>query len=78
MHLIAPHHTSQYTEIKHARLAMLAAVGWPASELSHFTLAKILGLENLLAPNGRAPSVLNGGLNNDLVIVMICQLCTFG
>ena len=29
---------------------------------------KILGLENLLAPNGRAPSVLNGGLNNELVL----------
>jgi hypothetical protein len=49
-------------EIKHARLAMLAAVGWPASELTHYTISKVLGLNDLLADNERAPSVLNGGL----------------
>ena len=47
-------------EIKHARLAMLAAVGWPASELTHYTVAKLLGMDDLLATNERAPSVLNG------------------
>jgi Chlorophyll A-B binding protein len=30
-------------EIKHARIAMLAAIGWPVSELCHYTLAKIFG-----------------------------------
>ena len=30
-------------EIKHARIAMLAAVGWPASELCHYTFAKMFG-----------------------------------
>merc|ERR1712230_340465 len=41
-------------EIKHARLAMLAAFGWPVSEITNFG--------NLLTSDGRAPSLLNGGL----------------
>merc|ERR1719163_695726 len=41
-------------EIKHARLAMLAAFGWPISEVTNFG--------NLLTKDGRAPSLLNGGL----------------
>merc|ERR1719311_1592564 len=43
-------------EIKHARLAMLAAVGWPVSELTNFG--------GLLTTGGRAPALLNGGLDN--------------
>jgi hypothetical protein len=43
-------------EIKHARLAMLAAFGWPVSEITNFG--------NLLTADGRAPSLLNGGLGN--------------
>jgi hypothetical protein len=43
-------------EIKHARLAMLAAFGWPASELTNFG--------GLLTGDGRAPSILNGGLGD--------------
>lgn len=43
-------------EIKHARLAMLAAFGWPVSELTNFG--------KLLNGDGRAPSLLNGGLEN--------------
>jgi len=43
-------------EIKHARLAMLAAFGWPISEITNFG--------NLLNADGRAPSLLNGGLGN--------------
>jgi hypothetical protein len=30
-------------EIKHARIAMLAAIGWPASELYHYTIAEFFG-----------------------------------
>merc|ERR1719478_1938976 len=41
-------------EIKHARLAMLAAFGWPVSEITNFG--------KLLTKDGRAPSLLNGGL----------------
>ncbi len=43
-------------EVKHARLAMLAAFGWPASEVANFG--------HLLTGDGRAPSLLNGGLEN--------------
>merc|ERR1712094_160941 len=43
-------------EVKHARLAMLAAFGWPVSEITNFG--------NLLTKDGRAPSILNGGLDN--------------
>merc|ERR1719440_2319816 len=43
-------------EVKHARLAMLAAFGWPVSELTNFG--------NLLTGDGRAPSILNGGMGN--------------
>merc|ERR1719191_1805431 len=47
-------------EIKHARLAMLAAFGWPVSEITNFG--------KLLTSDGRAPSLLNGGLGNVNVV----------
>lgn len=50
-------------ELKHARLAMLAAVGWPASELWDGAMSSVLGLEPKLNALGEAPSILNGGLN---------------
>eukprot|EP00600_Ochromonadales_sp_CCMP1393_P005056 CAMPEP_0174957112 /NCGR_PEP_ID=MMETSP0004_2-20121128/1898_1 /TAXON_ID=420556 /ORGANISM="Ochromonas sp., Strain CCMP1393" /LENGTH=229 /DNA_ID=CAMNT_0016205199 /DNA_START=114 /DNA_END=803 /DNA_ORIENTATION=- len=52
-------------EIKHGRLAMLAAVGWPISELWHKGIANTLGWESILANGDRAPSLLNGGLSNN-------------
>ena len=48
-------------EIKHSRLAMLAAVGWPISELFHKEIAQSMGWTSILASNDRAPSLLNGG-----------------
>lgn len=51
-------------EVKHGRLAMLAAVGWPISELYHKNLAAALGLNSILAKGDRAPSLLNGGLDS--------------
>lgn len=54
-------------ELKHARLAMLASLGWPASELYHKELAEAFDLESILAVNDRAPSVMNGGLLNGWV-----------
>ena len=50
------------SEVKHGRLAMLAAVGWPASELLHPYISEAVGLPNLLNEAGQVPSVLNGGL----------------
>merc|ERR1719343_475712 len=49
-------------ELKHARLAMLAAAGWPLSELWDKSLAEALNLPPLLDDAGRVPSLLNGGL----------------
>lgn len=51
-------------EVKHARLAMLGAAGWPLSELWHKNLAGFFGLDSILANGDRAPSLLNGGLSN--------------
>lgn len=51
-------------EVKHARLAMLAAVGWPLSELLHKEIAQTFGLQSILASGDRAPALLNGGLDN--------------
>jgi len=49
-------------EIKHGRLAMVAAAGWPVSELLDGPLSKLFGLPNALADGGRAPSLFNGHL----------------
>jgi Chlorophyll A-B binding protein len=50
-------------EVKHARLAMLAAVGWPIAELLDRKVAFLFGLKPLLVFQDRVPSVLNGGLD---------------
>ena len=51
-------------ELKHGRLAMLAALGWPVSEALDKPIAKLIGLTPLLTSSGGAPSILNGGLEN--------------
>lgn len=51
-------------ELKHSRLAMLAAAGWPLSELWHKEIASALSLDSILAQADKAPSILNGGLAN--------------
>jgi hypothetical protein len=48
-------------ELKHARLAMLAAAGWPLAEL----------INPLRATGGRAPSLFNGQLVENLLPVAI-------
>jgi len=50
-------------EIKHSRLAMLAAVGWPLAELWDKNIAEFLGLQDALTSTGASPSLLNGGLD---------------
>jgi hypothetical protein len=50
-------------EIKHSRLAMLAAVGWPLAEKFDGAIAQFLGLPSALTNSGASPSVLNGGLD---------------
>lgn len=62
------------SEIRHGRLAMLAALAWPVQELLSPTIARaanhqgLSGLSDLLtATAGRNPSVLNGGLGMSTV-----------
>ena len=57
-------------EVKHSRLAMLAAAGWPVSELLDRSIAKEidadlgLDLTSTLDANDRVPSLLNGGMDH--------------
>ena len=53
-------------EIKHGRLAMLAAAGWPLAELLDKKLAYAVHLKPLLVFQDRVPSVLNGGLSQSI------------
>jgi hypothetical protein len=50
-------------ELKHARIAMLAAIGWPLAEIFDKTLAQAWHLPALLNTADRVPSILNGGLD---------------
>ena len=54
--------SKSFSQIKHARLAMLAAAGWPLSELYDKKFANLFHLPAVLDSSDRAPSVLNGGL----------------
>eukprot|EP00931_Biecheleriopsis_adriatica_P073678 TRINITY_DN4791_c0_g1_i2.p1 TRINITY_DN4791_c0_g1~~TRINITY_DN4791_c0_g1_i2.p1 ORF type:complete len:397 (-),score=109.31 TRINITY_DN4791_c0_g1_i2:59-1078(-) len=54
----------QDAEIKHGRLAMLAAVHWPMAETFHTRIADALGLPSKLGNSGLNPSLLNGGLDD--------------
>eukprot|EP00287_Rhodomonas_sp_CCMP768_P003120 CAMPEP_0196718358 /NCGR_PEP_ID=MMETSP1091-20130531/1563_1 /TAXON_ID=302021 /ORGANISM="Rhodomonas sp., Strain CCMP768" /LENGTH=319 /DNA_ID=CAMNT_0042058985 /DNA_START=18 /DNA_END=977 /DNA_ORIENTATION=- len=64
-------------ELKHGRLAMLAALGWPVAEFLNGPISKAMGAKSLLVASpskviagdalgaetlSRVPSVLNGGL----------------
>jgi len=51
-------------EVKHARLAMLAAIGWPVSELLDRDIAIYFQLPTMLDDGDRVPTVLNGGMGN--------------
>lgn len=51
-------------ETKHGRLAMIAAAGWPLSELWHGPICGILNVQfQLEATQGRAPSLFNGNFD---------------
>jgi Chlorophyll A-B binding protein len=65
-------------EIKHARLAMLAAAGWPISELFDKKLASVIGLAPVVGADDRAPSLLNGGLDKISPIYWVTVLLAAG
>ena len=64
-------------EIKHCRLAMLAAVHWPLAEIYHPQIAAALGMKNELTSSGLNPSLLNGGLQDPLLAGFLA-LAAFG
>jgi len=64
-------------EIKHARLAMLAAIGWPIAELFHGGVASRLDLPQTLLSeqlHGKVPSVLNGGLDKTAPLFWVAAI----
>merc|ERR1711871_231392 len=62
-------------EIKHGRLAMLAAIAWPVQELLQPFLAGKLNLPNqVYEQGGMNPSLINGGLDH---IPMLATLTSF-
>ena len=59
-------------ELRHGRLAMLAALAWPVQELLSPSLSQALSAPSLLAETGgRSPSVLNGGLEQSTIPVTL-------
>jgi hypothetical protein len=59
---------SMESELKHARLAMLAGVGFAAPELLHHRLATLFHMPDLMAPGGCTPTLLNGQLLQEPVL----------
>ena len=68
--------TYREAEIKHARLAMLAAAGWPLAELFDRKLANIIGAPAVVDASERSPSILNGGLGKVNPLYWIAVLGT--
>jgi len=60
-------------EVKHARLAMLAAAGWPLAEKLNGPLSSALGTKSMLV-DGKAPSILNGGLGGVNIVYWVAVL----
>ena len=58
-------------ELKHGRLAMLAAVAYPAQEVVNPVLAKALHLPNELANSNLSPSLVNGNLDPSVLIAFL-------
>jgi len=58
----------RHAELKHGRLAMLAAIAWPIQEIFHPALVDMLretspgATDVLVESGGMSPSLLNGGL----------------
>jgi hypothetical protein len=65
-------------EIKHARLAMLAAAGWPISELFDRKIANLVGMTPIVDASDRAPSLLNGGLGKISPVYWVACLLAAG
>merc|ERR1712216_45469 len=58
-------------EVKHCRVAMLAAVAWPTQEWLHPLLCDVMHMQNVNDANGFAPSIFNGGLAQPGVVAAL-------
>lgn len=58
-------------ELKHGRLAMLAAVAYPAQETLNPFLADRYALPNLLPQATLSPSLVNGGLTAEILLFLL-------
>ncbi len=58
-------------EVKHGRLAMLAAVAYPVQEAVNPVLSKALNLPNELANQNLSPSLVNGNLDPAAVLFFV-------
>lgn len=58
-------------ELKHGRLAMLAAVAYPIQEIVNPVLSNALNLPNELANNNLSPSLVNGNLDPAVLIAFL-------
>jgi hypothetical protein len=65
-------------EIKHSRLAMLAAVGWPIAEIFDKPIADAVGLPSLLTKSGESLSLLNGRLDKIDVAYWVAIIAAAG
>lgn len=72
-------------EIKHGRLAMLAAVAWPLQEILHpilvdalYSGAKVDAPDMLMESAGASPSLLNGGLDQPEIVVALAFALLMG
>ena len=59
------------SELRHSRLAMLAAVAYPAQEELNPALSDALNAPNLLPLSKLSPSLLNGGLNAATLVAFL-------
>ena len=58
---------------------MLASLGWPVSELYHYSLSSYFGSEYVkLGIDDRVPSVLNGGLDNEYALFTLGTVFAVG
>tara|TARA_B100000683_G_scaffold69137_1_gene67607 strand:- start:1505 stop:2044 length:540 start_codon:yes stop_codon:yes gene_type:complete len=64
-------HKYREAELKHGRLAMLAAVAYPAQEKLNPLLSSTFDLPNLLADHALSPSLVNGGLRLDTLLLFL-------
>lgn len=58
-------------ELKHARLAMLATVAYPAQETLHPLVSDLFHLPNGLSAETLSPSLINGGLDATTLILFV-------